>query len=101
MKILMIGDIVGRPGRMAMARIATRYKAEGRGRGDSCRRSQHRLNHPAHRRLGLRVAQCTGLVEGLLSQRQPELLGHDQHAEIHLQELAGEQQAAQAAQRSG
>lgn len=30
MKILMIGDIVGRPGRMAMARIATRYKAEGR-----------------------------------------------------------------------
>jgi len=30
MKILMIGDIVGGPGRMAMARIATRYKAEGR-----------------------------------------------------------------------
>lgn len=30
MKILMIGDIVGRQGRMAMARIATRYKAEGR-----------------------------------------------------------------------
>ncbi len=30
MKILMIGDIVGGPGRMAMARIATRYKAEKR-----------------------------------------------------------------------
>jgi len=30
MKILVIGDIVGGPGRMAMARIATRYKAEGR-----------------------------------------------------------------------
>ncbi len=30
MKILFIGDIVGGPGRMAMARIATRYKAEGR-----------------------------------------------------------------------
>jgi 2',3'-cyclic-nucleotide 2'-phosphodiesterase len=30
MKILYIGDIVGGPGRMAMARIATRYKAEGR-----------------------------------------------------------------------
>ena len=30
MKILMVGDIVGGPGRMAMARIATRYKAEGR-----------------------------------------------------------------------
>ena len=30
MKILMVGDIVGGPGRMAMARVATRYKAEGR-----------------------------------------------------------------------
>lgn len=30
MKILLVGDIVGGPGRMAMARIATRYKAEGR-----------------------------------------------------------------------
>jgi len=30
MKILVIGDIVGGPGRMAMARIATRYKADGR-----------------------------------------------------------------------
>ena len=30
MKILVVGDIVGGPGRMAMARIATRYKAEGR-----------------------------------------------------------------------
>lgn len=30
MKVLFIGDIVGGPGRMAMARIATRYKAEGR-----------------------------------------------------------------------
>ncbi len=30
MKLLMIGDIVGGPGRMAMARMATRYKAEGR-----------------------------------------------------------------------
>lgn len=30
MKVLMIGDIVGRPGRMAMARIATRYKADRR-----------------------------------------------------------------------
>ena len=30
MKILVVGDIVGGPGRMAMARVATRYKAEGR-----------------------------------------------------------------------
>lgn len=30
MKILFVGDIVGGPGRMAMARIATRYKAERR-----------------------------------------------------------------------
>lgn len=30
MKILVVGDIVGGPGRMAMARMATRYKAEGR-----------------------------------------------------------------------
>lgn len=30
MKILFVGDIVGGPGRMAMARVATRYKAEGR-----------------------------------------------------------------------
>jgi 2',3'-cyclic-nucleotide 2'-phosphodiesterase len=30
MKILVIGDIVGGPGRMAMARVATRYKADGR-----------------------------------------------------------------------
>jgi len=30
MKILVVGDIVGGPGRMAMARIATRYKADGR-----------------------------------------------------------------------
>ena len=30
MKILMVGDIVGGPGRMAMARVATRYKTEGR-----------------------------------------------------------------------
>ena len=30
MKILMVGDIVGGPGRMAMARVATRYKADGR-----------------------------------------------------------------------
>ena len=30
MKLLMVGDIVGGPGRMAMARVATRYKAEGR-----------------------------------------------------------------------
>ena len=30
MKVLLIGDIVGGPGRLAMARIATRYKAEGR-----------------------------------------------------------------------
>ena len=29
-KILMVGDIVGGPGRMAMARVATRFKAEGR-----------------------------------------------------------------------
>jgi 2',3'-cyclic-nucleotide 2'-phosphodiesterase len=30
MKILVVGDIVGGPGRMAMARVATRYKADGR-----------------------------------------------------------------------
>ena len=30
MKILVVGDIVGGPGRLAMARIATRFKAEGR-----------------------------------------------------------------------
>lgn len=30
MKILFVGDIVGGPGRMAMARVATRYKAEKR-----------------------------------------------------------------------
>ena len=30
MKILFVGDIVGGPGRMAMARVATRYKASGR-----------------------------------------------------------------------
>ena len=30
MKVMMVGDIVGSPGRMAMARIATRYKADGR-----------------------------------------------------------------------
>ncbi|MDR0994362.1 MAG: TIGR00282 family metallophosphoesterase [Verrucomicrobiota bacterium] len=30
MRILVIGDIVGGPGRMAMARVATRFKAEGR-----------------------------------------------------------------------
>ena len=30
MRILVVGDIVGGPGRMAMARVATRYKAEGR-----------------------------------------------------------------------
>lgn len=30
MKILVVGDIVGGPGRMAMARVATRYKAEKR-----------------------------------------------------------------------
>ena len=27
MKILVVGDIVGGPGRMAMARVATRYNA--------------------------------------------------------------------------
>ncbi len=30
MKVLFVGDIVGGPGRMAMARVATRYKAERR-----------------------------------------------------------------------
>lgn len=30
MKVLLVGDIVGRPGRMALARVATRYKADGR-----------------------------------------------------------------------
>ena len=30
MKILLVGDIVGSPGRTAMAQVATRYKAEGR-----------------------------------------------------------------------
>lgn len=30
LRVLFVGDIVGRPGRMAMARVATRYKAAGR-----------------------------------------------------------------------
>ena len=30
MNILFVGDIVGSPGRTAMARVATRWKAEGR-----------------------------------------------------------------------
>ena len=48
-----------------------------------------------------RIDQRAGRVEGLVGRPQTELLGHDQHAQVHLQKLAREQQAAQAAHGAG